>query len=203
MSSIDEKVGRAQAAQSARPIYKEIVVSLDSVLADERTELIRQIGAVNAERQSIIDAASGTLALAPDTSAVDKRANALAAKVKKIDRLEQDSLVTIRVYRLPGDKWLDLKAACPPRLNSAIDQGAGYNVSTLTVAACAEAGRIVEGDEEITRTTDEWVALLALLSGGEFELVADLVYQVNVWDSKKRTDDLKKYSKAATASAKK
>jgi hypothetical protein len=203
MSSYGEKIVRAQAAQSARPIYKDVTVSLDSALADERAELIRQIGALNQERQSIVDAAKGVLTLSPDTSAVDKKANAIAAKIKKIDRLEQDSLITVRVYRAKGDEWMDLKAGNPARLNSAIDRGVGYNVNTLTVAACVLHGRVVEGEQESQPTQDEWASLFALLAGGEFERIVDLVYQVNVADSQQRTESLKNYFEAATASAKK
>ena len=203
MSSIDEKIQRAQAAQSARPIHKDVTVSLDSALADERTNLMQEVGRLNREREARGEAVKDTLALAPETADLDKRLNSIARKLRHIDRLEHDSLVTIRGYRIPGPQWMDLKAACPPRLNSAIDRGAGYNVNELTTAALAVGGRIVEGDAEIQRTPEEWTVMLELLSGGEFEKVANLIYQVNVSDSQRRTDELKNYSEAALASDKK
>lgn len=201
--SIDDKIARAQAAQSARPIHKDITVSLDSALSDERDTLLQQIGELNREREARVEAASETLALSPEVDDLDKKLNQIGSKLKKIDRLEHDSLVTIRLYRAKGDEWMDLKAACPPRINSAIDRGVGYNVNTLTVAAVAASGVIIEDDTEVSKDLDGWTVLLALLSGGEFEKVADLVYQVNVGDANRRTESLKNFSEAATASAKK
>ena len=203
MSSIDEKIARAQAAQSARPIFKDVTVSLDSQLADERAALLQQLGVLNQERQALVDAAKGTLTLAPDTAAMDKEANAVAAKIKKIDRLEQDSLVTIRVYRLKGDQWIDTVAGHPARGNSAIDRGVGYNVNTLTVAVLVTHGRIIDGDKEVTRTLDEWAVLTGLLAGGDFVRIVNAVFEINVLDAQKRTESLKNSFEAATASAKK
>jgi hypothetical protein len=95
------------------------------------------------------------------------------------------------------------QSCVPARLNSAIDRGAGYNVNTLTTAALVGSGRVLEGDVEAERDVEGWTVLLELLSGGEFEKVANLIYQVNVSDSQRRTDELKNYSEAALASAKK
>lgn len=203
MSSTDEKIERAKAAQSARPIHKDVTVSLDSALADERTALMEEVGRLNRERAAREAAASETLALAADTADLDKRLNQIASKLKKIDQVEHDSLVVIRAYRVPGPQWMDMKAAFPPRLNSAIDRGAGYNVNELTTGALVASGRIVEDGAEVERDVEGWTVLLELLSGGEFEKVANLIYQLNVSDSQRRTDELKNYSEAALASDKK
>jgi hypothetical protein len=114
MSSTDEKIKRAKAAQSVRPIHKDVTVSLDSALSDERAALMEEVGRLNRERAAREAAASETLALAADTADLDKRLNSIASKLKKIDNLERDSLITIRAYRVPGPEWMDLKAAFPP-----------------------------------------------------------------------------------------
>lgn len=203
MSSLDEKIARAQAAQSTRPIHKDITVSLDSALSEERESLLLELGRLDTERQGREAKAAETLGLVADTADLEKRINQIAAKLKKIDALERDTLITIRAYRMSGGDWMELKAGCPARLNSAIDRGAGYNVNALTIAACAGFGRVVDGDTEIERSLDEWTVLLELLSGGEFEKVANLVYQVNVYDSIHRTEILKNSYEATLASDKK
>lgn len=203
MSSLDEKITRAQAAQATRPIHKDVTVSLDSALSDERAALLTEVGRLHTERKAREEKADETLGLVADTSDLDKRLNQIASKLKKIDNLERDTLITIRSYRASGGDWMELKAACPPRLNSAIDRGAGFNVNTLTIAACTKYGRVLDGDKELERSLEEWTVLLELLSGGEFERVVNLVYQVNVADALNRTETLKNYSEAALASEKK
>ncbi|MBS1674644.1 MAG: hypothetical protein JSS74_11860, partial [Actinobacteria bacterium] len=128
--SFEDKIARAQAAQEARPRYKEVPVSLESELSEERDRLMQQIGELTAEREQIIAAAAGVLTLAPDTRTVDRKLNQVAKKIQHIDELDRDNLITVRVYKLGGDAWLDLVAGHPPRGNSAIDLGSGYNVNT-------------------------------------------------------------------------
>lgn len=200
--SFEDKIARAQAAQEARPRYKEVPVSLESELSEERDRLMQQIGELTAEREQIIAAAAGVLTLAPDTRTVDRKLNQVAKKIQHIDELDRDNLITVRVYKLGGDAWLDLVAGHPPRGNSAIDLGSGYNVNTGTLAALITHGRVVDDGEERQLTDAQWAALIELI-GGQFMALADAVYEVNVRDAQKRTAALKNSFEAALASAKK
>lgn len=203
MSSFGDKIGKAQAAQAARPAYKDVTVSLDSHLVDEREKLLADLAALDKQRDTILAAVADTLALKPDTSSIDRKMNAITRKLEKLDEAEQDTLVTIRIYRAPGDEWMDLKAACPARANSAIDRGVGYNINTLTKAACVKYGRVVDGDTETVQTLEEWESFFPLLAGSEFERICDVTYGVNVGESQRRTEALKKASAVAAAYAKK
>lgn len=203
MSSISEKIAAAKAAQEKNRPHVDVTVSLDTSLQEERDRLNAEADQLDVERARIVKSASETLALEPDTTAVDKRLKSVEAKLAKLDDIERDRLVTICIYRAPGDQWFELKAAHPARLNSVLDRSVEYNTLTLTKAAVQQYGVIIDGQTETPPTDDEWAEIWPLLSGGAFSEIADAVYGLNVGESLRQVERLKNSFEAATASAKK
>lgn len=197
--SFDEKVARAKAAQEQAPAHKDVPVSLDSPLTEERGRVLGELGTLGKERERVL-AQEQRLTMAPDTSSIDARMNELGERLKQIDELDQENLITVRLYRHRGGDWLDLVAGHPPRLNSAMDRQLGYNVNTGTIAALVSHGRILDGDEELVRDDTTWITLTELLSGGEFVKLANAVCDLNFVDAQNRTAALKNFSGAALAS---
>jgi len=189
--SISEKIAAAKAQQEKTPSHKDLVLSLDSSLVEERNRLLSERESLKGEREARISIAAGTLALAPDTDGVDKKIAAVDRKLAKVDEADRESLVTFRLYRAPGDEWFDMKATHPVRVNSAIDRGVGYNTSTLTKEAAQRFAFVADGDTETQPTEDEWADMWPLLAGGEFEQLVDAVYVLNVADSRERVERLK------------
>lgn len=186
MSTVADKI----AAAKARPAqFTDITVSLDAGLSDERDILLRQ-------RQAIIDAASERLTAVPDTAAVD-------AQIADVEAREADTLITIRIYKIPGDRWADLAATNPMREGALYDARFGYNIHGLTRAAAVEFAAIVEGENEVTLPKEQWAELWPLLEGFSFTKIADTVYEQNVFGPSERIARAKKFSEAATASNKK
>lgn len=192
MSSVSEKLAAAKAAP--RP-FLDVSVALTDTLSDGRAALL----------ESVKDAKKSR---AKDRNA---RVAKVEAELDALLRAEVESLLTLRFYKLDGDRWADLTAQCPLRLNSPIDRQYGYNILAVVKLAAPLSGVSVEGDEEVPLTVseasedspepvDEWSDLFRVLSGHEVSRIVDAVYRLNEYDPAKRVSRLKKASTAMTAS---
>lgn len=192
MSSVSEKLAAAKAAP--RP-FLDVSVALTDTLSDGRAVL----------RQSLVDAKKSR---AKDRN---EKVAKVEAELESLLRAEVESLLTLRFYKLDGDRWADLTAQCPLRLNSPIDRQYGYNILAVVKLAAPLSGVSIEGDQEVPLTVleasednpqpvNEWADLFRILSGHEVSRIVDTVYRLNEYDPAERVSRLKKASTAMTAS---
>jgi hypothetical protein len=203
MSSTDEKIAAAKAARVQAPIFRDVFVTLDTTLYAQREQIQKDLDRAAAERDGIVEAASQTLALDPDTKQIDARIKRLEKELAGLDESERDTLMQFRVYKAPGDAWVDFVSAHPARIDSPMDRGCGYNVPDGTKDYVVEHGRVVDGGAEEPLTVEQADEIWPLIGGSQFEELADTVYGLNVAEPRNRVERLKNSFEAATASAKK
>lgn len=186
MSSISEKLAKAKAAPRD---FLDVTVALSDTLADEREQLKKTLAKARRSR-------------AGDR---DERVKQVEAELDALLRAELDSLVHLRFYKLDGDKWADLTAQCPLRLNSPIDRQYGYNIHAVVKLAAPLSGVALEDGVEVPLIVeeasednlvpvDEWADLFSQLPGSGVSQIVDAVYRVNEYDPAKRVERLKKAS---------
>lgn len=192
MGSVSEKLAAAKAAP--RP-FLDVSVALTDTLSDGRAALLASVKDAKKSRAKDRDA----------------RVARVEAELDALLRAEVESLLTLRFYKLDGDRWADLTAQCPLRLNAPIDRQYGYNLHAVVKLAAPLSGVALEGDAEVPLTVseasedapepvDEWADLFRLLSGHEVSRIVDTVYRLNEYDPAERVSRLKKASTAMTAS---
>lgn len=173
MSSFQEKKAAAQAA--AVP-FKDVPVSLDAGFSAKRDALIERINAPQDDQR---------LAQADPTES-------LKQELEELLEQENDSLVTLRFYKVPGDEWANLTATHPARQSALIDMKYGYNMHAVCRASAVSNGRVVEGESELTQTEAEWSELWVLLAGSDFANVCDAIFLLNEYEPNNRIERLKK-----------
>jgi hypothetical protein len=178
MTSFSERLAAAKAA--ARPT-RDVQVLLDADLSEKREELRAELERVKA-----------TAANDPRLSAVDPEETDLQEKLDAVLEESADALVTLRFTRLPGNEWSDLTSRCPVRLDAPIDRQYGYNMQAVSTLAAPISGVRVEDDAEVSLEDSEWVDLFETISGHEFILVMDAIYELNEYEPAQRVSSLKK-----------
>ena len=174
MSTFAEKKAAAKAA--ARK-FKDVVVSLDAGLSDERDELTQQLAAAK-------DTKDKRLTQKADTSKIE-------ARIAEIEAAERDTLTTVRLYRLDPFAWVKLQGAN------------GFDLKATCMASLPEHARVLDGDTELEQTAEEWAELFTLTSVPDLTNVFNAVYELNVDEPAQRLERVKNSLEAATASAKK
>jgi len=157
--------------------YRDVTVMLDGEKA--------------AERDALLELASA------EEPPVDARLGADPAKEarKQLKALEdemRDALVTFRIRALPTDKWNALIAKFPARDGNVLDNRKGYNIVEVTKAAVEAAAHLIEDGKTEPVEADEWPALWANLSGGDFDRFWIATYTLNEQDGWMGVDFLKK-----------
>lgn len=179
--------------------YKDVPVCLDGDIADRIAALREQLTQVAAET-----AADQRLAAGENPQITD-----LQQQIDELREAAQQSLVTLRFYRIPGHAWSELSLHHPVRADVPVDRHYGYNISTLSLAAAAYVdtdtdtpyGFRLEGEEEHRLTLEQWARLFAVLSGSEVTDVQNAVWSLNEAEPANRLDALVKDSGAARRSA--
>lgn len=185
MSSFSERLALAKSA--ARPT-REVTVSLDADVSDKRRELQAELEAARAN---------------PDARLATKSAPELVQeKLDELLTITGDSLITLRFSRMPGDQWAEITARCPVRLDAAIDRQYGYNMHGVCRLAAPLCGVRVDGDEELplevipasagVPAVNEWDDLFDTISGHEFGLIVDAIYELNEYEPAQRVAQMKK-----------
>ena len=181
----------AAAKEKGRP-SRVVTVCLDAdisarlaVLEDERDD------ALHAERQD------GRLAKKSRATELNKQIEAVRAEFA-------DALVDLKFTRLIGSAWLELIAHNPPRPDNVADNGVfGYNFHAVTREAAEVSGVVVEGDEDRELSESEWDDLFGIISGGDHQRVADVIYALNEAESLRAVELGKALRAAARDSEKK
>jgi hypothetical protein len=182
------------AARAARP-FKDVVVVLDGAVSAERERLEKELAAVD---------------VSDDRMGVASPADEIQKQLDELEEQSADSLLTIRLTRLPGRDWSNLTSKCPVRPDVPIDRHYGYNYD----AACEAAARYrdtsnvaygarLEDGEPIDISDDEWGDLFDVLSGSDIGKIRDAVWSLNEYEPEQRLNALVKGSGAASRSVSK
>lgn len=182
------------AARAARP-FKDVVVVLDGAVSAERERLENELAGVDTS-----DVRMGVVSPAEEIQArLDELANASA-----------DSLLTVRLTRLPGRDWSVLTSKCQVRPDVAIDRHYGYNYDAACEAAAryrdpsgVSYGHRLEDGEPVEIADDEWGDLFDVLSGSDIGKIRDAVWELNEFEPEQRLNALVKGSGAAARSVSK
>lgn len=175
MSTFSERLAAAKAAEKPA---REVVITLDSGLSEQRAELQEKIARAEAEKDDRL----GLKSLADD----------LREQLEELNLAAADSLITLRFTRVSGADWAELTARCPVRLDAAIDRQYGYNMHAVCKLAAPLSGVLVDGDEVSTLSADEWADLFNTISGFEFMRIVDAIYELNEYEPAVRVNELKK-----------
>lgn len=182
------------AARAARP-YKDVPVVLDGAVSDERERLEKELENVD-DGDSRLGATS--------------EADEIRAKLDEIAEQAVDSIVTLRLTRLPGRDWSNLTSKCPVRPDVAIDRHYGYNYDAACESAAryrdpagAAYGHRLENGEPVDLSDDEWDDLFDVLSGSDISKIRDAVWELNEYEPQQRLNELVKGSGAASRSVNK
>lgn len=118
------------------------------------------------------------------------KAKADVAEVKPVPvEVEIDGdLVSVEFAPVGGMEWAELTATHPPRKGSEVDRRYGYNVHGVIPAYPVD--KITSDGEPIS--ADLWGETVPRLSGPDVEIVATIVYGVNMVDPAKKKSALGK-----------
>jgi hypothetical protein len=181
--------------KASRP-FKDQPIIFDRELSEERERLEAELEAV--------DHGDVRLSVKSPADEIQERLDELASE-------SEDSTETIRVFRLPGRDWVNITSQHPPRANVAVDSIYGYNVDAVIEAAIryrdpktgATYAFRLEGDQPVEVTDEQWTKIFEIISGREYGLIRDAVYELNEYEPQTRLNALVKGSGAASRSASK
>lgn len=197
MVSFAEKLAAAKKIE--RP-HTDVTVALRSDLTEKRVELeARQEDLASRVMQAQTEAERDPrLTHRPNAKRFQEEHDRLVEDAAKLDAEEADaSLATLRFWELPGDEWIAITMAYPPRADVALDENRGYNVHAASKDAAQVNGRVVEGDELIELTGSQWADLWDQLPGRALSLVCDAVFDLNEFNPQVRLSRLGKASPVA------
>lgn len=183
MLTFDERLAAAKAAKETAPESRDVEIILDAGLGKKVDDLTEELTATRAE-----EAADNRLAQSFErTAAVQAKLDAARAEAAEM-------VVTLRFVELPAAQWVDVKAACPVRLDSDIDRHYGFNADKAGVLASPLCGARVDGDELVELTDQQWRDLFATIRGAELSRIADAHFDLNEYGPTRRLEDAKKVS---------
>lgn len=109
-------------------------------------------------------------------------------------------LVEIVFERVDGKLWASQCAKYAPRPDVPIDRNYGYNFHQVVISVSPESGRLVTDDGLLPLDDDQWRGIYAegVLSGHDFQRVADAIWQVNEWGPQQKVAALSKASARAS-----
>jgi hypothetical protein len=190
MSTFSERLAAAKTQPRSK---RDITITLDLGFSEQRAKLLEQIEAAKSGKEDD----DPRLGSKPVLVRLQEQVDQLMAEAA-------ETLVTLRFRRLPGDLWAEITARNPLRLDAVIDRTYGYNMQGVCKAAAPLSGVRLEGDEEFPLTVftptgdddrpsiDEWADLFETISGHEFGLIMDAIYELNEYEPSTRIFDLKK-----------
>lgn len=138
-------------------------------------------------------------------------AEEIQQQIDALDEASAGALERLRFTRLNGRDWAELAAKNPARGDVAVDLHYGYNFAAVCEAAARfkdpktgrAYGHVVDGDELVELTDEEWDGLFAEAAGSEVARVYDAIWELNEFQPAQRVQELVKAFGAATRSDKK
>ena len=109
-------------------------------------------------------------------------------------------LVEFVFLRVDGKLWAGQCAKFPPRVDVPIDRNYGYNFHQVVISVSPESGRLVSDDGLVPLSDEQWRGVFAdgVLSGHDFQRVADAIWHVNEWGPQQKVAALSKASARAS-----
>lgn len=98
----------------------------------------------------------------------------------------------LRFTRTSGTEYAAETLRHPPRLDVGLDKQYGYNLSSLTLALSPKCARLVDGDELVELSADQWADLFAAADGGAVEEMQNTIFHLNEFASAKAVAAAKK-----------
>ena len=175
---------------------KTVRVCLIPSVAKKRAALL---DALEKARERDAKATTEDMRLGAPATKTTAASDAAAAELEAFDARGdvQAALVTFRFTAISGEKWAHLTSTNPMRLDVHLDRMYGYNFHAVTVAAAKLTGVHLTDDGEEKPTDEVWDRLLAKLTGHDFNVLANAVWELNEWDPQQRVAALVKNSGAA------
>jgi hypothetical protein len=134
-----------------------------------------------------------------------------AAKEHVADRVKTEllpvvvngKLHNVRFYRATSEDWAAATVKHPPREGIALDFRNGYNLTAVTREISPLSGRIVEGDDELELTADEWSDFWEVVPPQTARLIEANVWHMHEYDAEQEILAAKKASQPRAGSRKK
>lgn len=168
---------RLAAAKAVKPRSMVIETALQSE-SDDRLAQLERLRRI-AEEEFKADTRLGAV-------------NPAVAISKQIDELSADAeLERIRVYKMTSDEWAELVSLHPFRPDVPADKRFGYNTFAIAKPAAKKCAVLLEGDEEVPLTDEQWDDLFKVAPGLPSDL-ADALFTLNVWEPGEAVDRAKK-----------
>ncbi|WP_442575867.1 hypothetical protein ACSBPH_01570 [Microbacterium sp. F51-2R] len=164
------------AAESEAPDTRTVKVCVNPAVARKRAALLEAL-----KQAKELDAKASTTeerlgaAPAPTTEHADRA----QAELEAFDDEVLKSLITLKFTRLDGERWSNLTAANPMRVDVALDRNYGYNFDAVSKTAAMLTGVRLSDDGEELLTPEQWDRLFKRLSGHDFRLIIDAVWTLN------------------------
>lgn len=124
----------------------------------------------------------------------------IAEELKALQEKIADRMVTIRVYRLPGDAWAALKLKHPVTKTPGVyDKMMGFNSEAVCKVALLEHGKRVDVVDEVETehaiSAGQWSKIFEKSSGGDIKLLFDTVVGLNELSNRAEVERLGKGSR--------
>lgn len=172
--SFQDRLAAAKAAPKASMVVE---VVMNSAVDTRLAELEEQL------KQAEID------------FSMDQRYSAVNPAVaiqEQIDALADGApLERIRVYQMDSDAWGELVSLHPPRSSVAADVRFGYNTYEIAKPAAKQCAVVIDEDDEITLTSDEWDDLFKVTPRLPSQ-IANALFSLNVWEPAEAVERAKK-----------
>lgn len=171
--NIDDILNEAEAEE---PDTRTVRVCVNPAVARKRAALLaklEQAKGADAQREA------GDQRLGAVEPVGTPATDAAAAELEAFDDEVLKSLITLKFTRLDGEKWSNLTAAYPMRVDVVLDRNYGYNFDAVSKAAAMLSGVMLSDDGEVLLTSEQWERLFKRLSGHDFRLIIDAVWTLN------------------------
>ena len=103
-------------------------------------------------------------------------------------------LRTLRFTQMDGMEWAELTDRFPARQDVLLDARYGYNIRPLAKAAAPLCGSLLDGENEVALTVEQWEKLFKGQPGATVMRIGDIIWNLNEYLPGQAVDALKKGS---------
>jgi hypothetical protein len=173
MTDFDDLLDEAE----AEPLdTRTVKVCIKPSVAKKRAALLT---ALEAAKEADKKTQAGEQRLGAVQTPTTVRTDAAVAELEAFDEEVLKSLVTLKFTRLDGERWANLTAANPMRIDVQLDRNYGYNFDAVSRSAAILSGVRLDDDGEQLMTADQWARLFKVLSGHDYQRIIDAIFTLN------------------------
>jgi preprotein translocase subunit SecD len=202
---------RLKAGAKKKPEFRDVDVVLDEHVRTQVEALDDQISVIETQVAGLEEEKKRLHPQLPTRPVREKEIDEeIVAQQEKItpleeqrDALRHETLVTLRFDKLPGERWAEITAHHPARVDVALDRMSGYNYHAASRAAAPLSGvalePLAEGQKDddpdrarITLSPEDWDLLFEQISGREMQNLAESLWELNDWSARRRIDAARK-----------